>query len=178
MTELDIERGCNVIETAYGPVTVTSPCGYAVLEPMGNTRAIAALNGETVGVGTANDRFTWFGFSLSAGLDGVGNSDTVLGLASELGISGPVEVEGDRVVPVVRHSAKGSWLIFVLNLERRTAQVKLRPRCQIEKAYDLLSGSELSIAENAFQLKVPSWEVAVIRLHIVNQGATGDGCAI
>ena len=47
-------------------------------------------------------------------------------------------------------------------LEPKTARAKLRPRWQTKKAYDLLSGSEVSIVESAFELEIPSWEVAVI----------------
>ena len=161
VTEFDIEQGRNVIETTHGSAAITSPCGYAVLEPKDQTQAIASLNGQTVGVRTVDGRFTWLGFSLSAGFGNASHPDITLGLADALGIAGPVAIEGDHVVPVVRRSRKGGWLIFVLNLEHKTARARLRPRFQIEGAHDLLSGSELSITENAFELEIPSWEIAV-----------------
>ena len=43
------------------------------------------------------------------------------------GIEAPVAIEGDRVVPVVRRSRQGGWLVFVFNLERATAQRAAAP---------------------------------------------------
>ena len=173
VTEFDIQQGRNVIETDDGPVHLTSPCGYAILDPKGGTQPIASLNGETVGVRTADGRFTWFGFTLSAGLGDVGHSGMTLGLAHAAGVCAPVAVEGDDVVPVVRRSRKGGWLVFVLNLGRKTAQTIVRPRYQIAKAHDLLSGFELTVAENAFEITVPSWEIAVVHLVFLPHGKAG-----
>ena len=148
--------------TDNGPVHLTSPCGYAILDPKGGTQPIASLDGKTVGVRTADGRFTWFGFTLSAGFGDVGHSGITLGLANAAGVCAPVAVEGDDVVPVVRRSRKGGWLVFALNLGRKTAQAIVRPRFQIAKAHDLLSGAELAVAENAFEITIPSWEIAVV----------------
>ena len=164
VTQFDIAQGRNTIETIYGPAALTSPCGYATLEPRGDTQPIASLGGETVGVRTADGRLTWFGFTLSAGFGNVGHPGITLGVAGELGICAPVAVEGGQVVPVVRRSRAGGWLVFVLNLERDAAQVRLRPQFEIASACDLLAGSELSIAQNTFEIAVPPWEVAVIHL--------------
>ena len=162
VTKFDIEQGRNVVKTDYGPASITSPCGYAILEPHSGTQPIASLEGETVGIRTADGRFTWFGFTLSAGFDDVGHPQVTLGLVEELGIRSPVAFEGDHIVPVVRRSRSGGWLVFVLNLDREDARARLFPRWQTAQAYDLLSGSELPIAENAIDLTVKSWEVAVI----------------
>jgi hypothetical protein len=85
-----------------------------------------------------------------------------------VGIYVPIAIEGDHVVPAVRRSRKGGWLMFVINLGRKKAQAVLRPRFQIATAHDLLNGVELTIAENAFEIAVPSWEVAVV--HCTGQG--------
>ena len=162
VTEYDIEQGCNVVQTPHGPHPITSPCGYAVLEPRGETRAIASLDGATVGVQTADGRFTWYGLSLSAGFGDVGQPDLVLGMVGEAGIEAPVAIEGDRVVPIVRRSRQGGWLVFVFNLERAAAQVKLCPRWRITRARDLIAQVDLAVEDHAFQLKVDQWEVAVI----------------
>ena len=162
ITEYDIELGLNVLETPYGPVAVETPCGYAVLEPTGGTQAVASLGDETVAVRTSDGRFTWYGLTLSAGFGDVGASLLTLGIASEAGIAAPVETEGDRVVPVVRRSRLGGWLVFVFNLERRDAQVILRPRWRTGRARNLLTGAELPVTDGAFQLTVERWGVAVV----------------
>ena len=162
VTEHDIAQGNNVVETLYGPVTITSPCGYAVLEPRVGTQAIASLDGATVAVRTADGRFTWYGLTLSAGFGDVGDPRLVLGLADEFEIKAPVTVEGDRVVPIVRRSRRGGWLVFLFNIERREARVTLRPRWQAVSAEDLLTGSSVPLADNGMEVAVEPWGVAVI----------------
>ena len=162
VTGYDIEQGRNVLVTPYGPVALTSPSGYAVLEPQGETEAIASLGGDTVAVRTADGRFTWYGLTLSAGFGDVGSPSLVLGLARDAEVHAPVAVEGDRVVPVVRRSRQGGWLVFVFNLERTDAQATLRPRWQTERVTDLLTGSEVAVNGNTFQLTVDQWSVGVV----------------
>ena len=162
VTKSDIEDGRNAIETTYGPVRLTSPCGYAILEPKGDTEPIAWLGGQIVGVRTADGRFSWFGFALSADFGNVGHPGIALGLAQAAGVCAPIATEGDHVVPVLRRSRKGGWLVFVLNLDRETAQAVLRPRHQIASAHDLLGGSELTVTGNSFGLSVPPWDIAVV----------------
>ena len=89
VTAYDIEQGRNVLETPYGPAAITSPCGYAVLEPQGDTRGIATIEGQTVAVQTADGRFMWFGLTLSAGFGDVGQPDLVRGLTREAGVAPP-----------------------------------------------------------------------------------------
>ncbi|MCZ6677375.1 MAG: beta-galactosidase [Candidatus Poribacteria bacterium] len=162
VTTDDIAAGQNGVETPYGAVTITSSCGYALLQPRDDTRAIASLDGNTVAVQTADGRFTWFGFTLSAGFGDVGQPDLVLGLTAEVGIQPPVAVEGDRVVPVARRSHRGGWLLFAFNLERREARVTLRPRWRTVRAHDLLNHCDVPIQNDALQLVIPPCEVAVI----------------
>jgi len=162
VTEYDIIQGRNVLETPYGPVKITSPCGYAVLQPCGDTQAIALLNDETVAVRSPDSRFIWYGLTLSAGFGNVGLPALVLGLTEEFGIKPQVAVEGDRVVPIVRQSCRGGWLLFVFNLERREAHVTLQPRWQTIRAYDLLAQRDVPVFDDAFQLVIEPWGVAVI----------------
>ena len=100
--------------------------------------------------------------SLSAGFGDVGQPDLVLGMVGEAGIAAPVAIEGDRVVPVVRRSRQGGWLVFVFNLERAAAQVKLCPRWRTTRARDLIAQGDLAVEDNAFRLEIDQWEVAVI----------------
>ena len=162
VTPYDIECGQNVVETPYGPVTITSPCGYAVLQPRGDTQSIASLGDETVAVRSADGRFTWYGLTLVAGFGDVGHPDLVLGLTSEFGVQPPVDIKGDRVVPVTRRSRLGGWLIFVFNLERTPAQVTLQPRWPFAEAHDLLAQADILVSDGAFQLAIEPWGMAVI----------------
>ncbi|MCY3957933.1 MAG: beta-galactosidase [Chloroflexi bacterium] len=162
VTAYDIEQGRNMLETSYGPVAITSPCGYAVLEPRGEMQGIASIEGQTVGVQSADGRFTWYGLTLSAGFGDVGQPDLVRGLTREAAIAPPVAVDGDRVVPIVRRSRQGGLLLFVFNLEGGTASSRLRPRERILGARDLLAGRDLDIRDNGFDLEIPQWDVAVV----------------
>ena len=162
VTEYDIEQGRNVLQTPHGPASITSPCGYAVLEPFGDTQAVASLGEETVAVSSADGRFTWYGLTLSAGFGDVGQPDLVLGLVKEAGVEAPVAIEGDRVVPVVRRSRQGGWLVFVFNLERAAARVTLRPRWPVSAARELLGQADLDVEDNAFQLEIEPWSRAVV----------------
>jgi len=162
VTEYDITQGWNILETPYGPVPITSPCGYAVLEPRGDTQAIAILGDETLAVRTGDGRFTWYGLTLSAGFGDIGDPGIVLALTDDAGVEPPVAVEGDRVVPIVRRSRQGGWLVFAFNIERAEARATLRPRGQIGHATDLLTGSEMALQEGGFDLRIGPWGVAVV----------------
>ena len=162
VTDYDIEEKRNLLSSPQGAHEVTSPCGYAVLEPVGDTRTIATLDGASVGVRTVDGRFTWYGLTLSAGFGDIGQPEVVQGLLDETGIEAPVVIEGDPVVPVVRRSRQGGWLVFVFNLERATAQVQLRPRWPITAARDLLREADLAVEDNAIGLTIDQWEVAVV----------------
>ena len=83
----DITAGCNVLETDYGAVNVTTPCGYAKLQPSNGSRSAASLNGSTVAVSAMGGRFTWFGLTLSAGFGNTGNPAIVEGLLADAGVS-------------------------------------------------------------------------------------------
>ena len=92
----------------------------------------------------------------------MGQPDLVRGLTREAGVTPLVAVEGDRVVPIVRRSRQGGWLAFVFNLERNRARSRLRPRGRIAGARDLLAGNDLGVEDNAFDLEIAPWEVAVV----------------
>ena len=95
VTESDIAHGRNVLETPQGPVPITTPCGYAILEPQGSTQAIARIGDHTVGVRTGDGRVTWYGLTLAAGFGDVAPPAIVEAAAADAGVSVPVMVEGD-----------------------------------------------------------------------------------
>ena len=162
VTPYDIAEGQNTIKTPYGQVTAQTPCGYAILEPRNDTQSIASLGGDTVAVQTKDQRFTWYGLTLSAGFGDVGQSDLVLGLTDEFGLHPAVSIEGDRVVPIARKSRRGGWLLFAFNIEPQQAHVTLRPKWKTNHAHDLLAHRDVPITDGALQLVIEPWEVAVI----------------
>ena len=107
-------------------------------------------------------RFTWFGLTLSAGFGDVGAAEIILGLAEEAGVAPIVALAGDGVVPVVRRSRQGGWLVFAFNLQRTVAQVCLRPRWDSSRAQNLLGGAELALHEHSFAVQIEPWSVAVV----------------
>ncbi len=162
VTPYDIRRGENRLETPYGPVSVISPCGYAVLEPVGDSTAIAWLGDQVVAMRSGDGRFTWYGLTLSAGFEDAGHPSLVLGLVREAGIEPPVALSGDPLVTTVRRSRQGGWLIFVFNLERTAAQATLRPPWRTGSARDLLSGREAGLEDGAFRVRIEPWDVGVL----------------
>ena len=162
VTPHDIEEGRNIVQTPYGRATIQSPCGYAILEPLKDTRPIGVLGDEVVVVETGDRRFTWFGLTLSAGFGDVGQPLQVLGLTNEFGVRPTVFVEGDGVVPITRKSRRGGWLVFAFNVEPQQAHVTLYPKWSISHAYDLLAQRDIPITDGTFQLVVDPWEVAII----------------
>ena len=143
VTTADISQGRAVVETPYGSLPFESPAGYAVLEPQHGAEAIASIDGRTVAVRTPDGRCAWYGFSLAAGFGDVGSEDILLGLLSDCGIETPVELRGDRVIPVVRESVQGGRLIFLFNVEARDASVSFTPSWATSTARDLLTSEDL-----------------------------------
>ena len=162
VTPHDIEEGRNIIETPYGKATIQTPCGYAILESLKDTRSAGVLGNDIVVVETEDRRFTWFGFTLSAGFGDVGQPLLVLGLTNEFGVRPTVFVEGNGVVPIARKSRRGGWLVFAFNVKPQQAHVTLYPKWETKHAHDLLAQRDVPIVDSAFRLVIEPWEVAVI----------------
>lgn len=177
VTEKDIATGNNRIQTSFGDHVVTSPRGYLVLQPTGkDTEEIATLNGECVAVRTSDGRFTWYGIPLSGedlyGFSSIAKghgeaADTriVLGEVSRAGIEIPISIQGDKVVSAVRISRQGGHLVFLFNLEPKTAEVVLMPGWKISAATDLITNSSVPISNNSLKTSIQPWGVGV--LHFV-----------
>ena len=161
VTDLDISKGGATAETLYGTLPFESETGYAVLEPLPGTEAIASIDGQTVATRTADGKFTWYGFSLSAGFGDIGSPDILYGILHDSGIQAPVAMDGDHVIPVVRESVMGSPLLFLFNIERRDADVYFLP-WGAGSARDLLTGENLPMDGEYFHIVVPQWGVGVI----------------
>ena len=82
----------------------------------------------------------------------------------EAGIEAPLQIEGSRVVPIVRGSTKGGDLAFIFNFERSEAKVTVRPKQAPSAVRDLLVQSDLPLDGGTFQLTIPPWKHAVVHL--------------
>ena len=71
-------------------------------------------------------------------------------------------MDGDRVIPVVRESARGGRLLFLFNVEGRDANVSFSPRWSTANASDLLTGEEIMRDSECFGITVPQWGVCVV----------------
>ena len=176
ITERDILEGRNTLVTEYGNFQITSPCQYAILEPGDRARPIATLGDRVVGVRSADRRLTWFGLSLSltsstgtpgqpsspANSTGVGHPDLVLPLFRSVGIRSWFNIRGDRLVAFRRQSRRGGSLVFLLNVEQRTARATVTPTWQIRSATDVHSREELAIKNGGFEVEIPFGGVHVI----------------
>lgn len=164
VTAYDIAEGRNGLETPFGKVAIATPCGYAVLEALGDTEAWAKLGEEVVGVRSADGVFTWLGLTLSAGFGDSGVPELVLGLVEEAGIGAPVRITGGDVVPIARRSRLGGRLVFLFNLERTAVDVRVECRWDIRRAEDLFAQRPLSLLDDAtgFALRIDPWEMAVV----------------
>lgn len=162
VNEFDISQGRGTVSTPHGRLSLDSPMGYAVLEPAPDAIAIASINDQTVAVQTPDRRRTWYGFSLTAGFADADRAVILLGILRDSGIEAPVAMDGDRVIPVVRESAKSGRLVFLFNVERRDANVFFAPRWNVVTARDLLTGEILPQDGDFFHAAVSQWGVGVI----------------
>ena len=66
VADLDVRAGKNVVQMECGSFALPAGTTYSILEPQGDTAPIATIGDEVVGVRSADGRFTWYGFALSA----------------------------------------------------------------------------------------------------------------
>ena len=78
------------------------------------------------------------------------------------GVESWFDIQGDRVVAFRRGSKQGGSLIFLLNLENKTAQTTVKPRWGITTAEDLLESNSLPLTHGAFEIEMTFGEVRVI----------------
>ena len=175
VNDFDVRAGKNIVKMACGDFEVPPSTTYSILEPHGSTKPIATIGDKVVGVQSADRRFTWYGFSLSATAStnitgqpassspaALVHNDVALSMLEEVGIDSWFEITGDRVVAFRRGSTQGGSLVFLLNVEDKMAKTTVKPRWGITEANDLLEGKVLSLSEGAFQLEMSFGEVRVI----------------
>ena len=175
VADFDVRAGKNVVQMECGSFALPAGTTYSILEPQGDTAPIATIGDEVVGVRSADGRFTWYGFALSATASsevtgqpgapapvGLVHDEVATALLATAGVEPWFALTGDRVVAFRRRSRQGGSLIFALNVERCTAQVRVQPRWQISAARDLLRERDIALGDGAFELTLGFGEVAVI----------------
>ena len=95
-----------------------------------------------------------------------GNADfaqhAALALLENAGIESWFTISGDRIVAFRRGSKQGGSLVFLLNVENRSAKTRVKPRWGISAADDLLQDRELRLEDGAFEVEMACGEVRVI----------------
>jgi len=169
----DVRAGKNILKMACGEFPLPSSTTYSILEPRGDMAPVATIGGHVVGVQSADGRLTWLGFTLSAteptnSTDQRAspvarvNDDVALSLLKHAGVESWFEIVGDRVVAFRRGSKQGGSLVFLLNVEDKTAKARVRARWGITAATDLLKNEELPLTGGAFEIEMSFGEVRVI----------------
>ena len=165
VTDQDIDSGKNVLVTDYGETAITNECGYSVIRVSGQSRAIATLENQVVGMETKDRKLTWFGLSLSAAFGDIGAPDFILPLFKSFGVTSPIELGGDKLVAMRRPSKLGGWLLFLFNLEFRPAESIIRFGSAVREAIDLLKGESLPVTNSCCHVKVDPGAVMVLYLN-------------
>lgn len=175
VADFDVRAGKNIVQMECGTFTLPAGTTYSILEAQGDTAPIATIGDEVVGVRSADGRFTWYGFALSATASsavtgqpgapapaGLVHDEVATALLATASVEPWFAITGDRIIAFRRHSRQGGSLIFALNVERRTARTRVQPRWQIDVARDLLEERNLALCDGAFELTLGFGEVAVI----------------
>ncbi len=172
----DVATAANVLRTEFGEYPVAAPCQYLILEPQGGMKPIAHIGDDVVGVQSADGRFTWYGISLCCTdatavsgqpmtdqkTTGVVHPDVALPLVSRHGIAPVCRFAGDRLVAYRRGSQLGGSLLFLLNVERRTARTTVTPEWPVTAVTDLLTEAELPVNAGAFEITLEFGDVRVL----------------
>ncbi|MCY4374107.1 MAG: beta-galactosidase [Spirochaetaceae bacterium] len=161
--------GSGVLSGAFGHLVIREQTGYAVLEPAGDSRVLARLDGAAVGVERADRRLAWLALSPATAFGGTAPASLVLPLLASRGVCPPVAMAGDRVVPLRRRSRTGRDLLFLFNPSLRHASARVTPSWPITRATDLIAArdGELEVAANGFDL---AFGPASVRVVAVDRG--------
>ncbi len=141
--------GSGVLTGAFGHLAVPEPVGHAVVEPAGDSRVLARLDGAVVGVERADRRLAWLALSPATAFGGTAPASLVLPLLAGRGVRPPVAVTGDRIVPLRRRSRTGRDLLFLLNPSLRHAAARVTPSWPITRAADVLAERDAELAVTA-----------------------------
>ncbi len=175
INQFDVKAGRNVVAMPGGEFELPADTAYAMLEPRGDMQAIAHIGDRCVGVQSADGRFTWYGFSLSAtsstnvsgmpyepGSGPLVHDDVAISMLGGAGVGSWFEITGDQLVAFRRGSKQGGSLVFLINVEDRIAKTTVKPRWGITTAHDLLNDQALALADGAFEIELAYGEVGVV----------------
>ena len=162
LTERDIEKGANVLRTESASFKMTGACNYANLKTIGESKTFATFGDEVVGVQTRNKQFTWTTFTLSSVFNASVLYELLLPLIKACNLKPAFEIQSDKAIVLCRQSALRGWLIFVFNLEEKSAKVKITPSFALSQARDLLGTESLSVKDNSFIINVNPRTVSLV----------------
>ena len=175
VNDFDLRTGNNILKMPCGEFELPASTTYSILEPRGRAQPIATIGDKVVGAQSADGRFTWFGFTLSAtsstkvtgqpgspGPAALVHDTVAQAMLEDAGVAPRFEITGDRLVAFRRGSNQGGSLIFLINVEDKTANARVKPQWGIKAARDLLEDRELSLTEGAFEIDLSFGEVRVI----------------
>ncbi|MSO21696.1 MAG: hypothetical protein EXQ58_00270 [Acidobacteria bacterium] len=165
LTGDDIRRGENQLRTENSSFKMTGKCNYVGLDLTGKTRAIAWYGNEVVGMETPGKRFTWFTFSLATALKNPACDQLLLSMMNSFGVEAPVKSQGDRVIIQRTKSRMGGWLLFLFNLEQKSAQIQIEPTWDFSAAEDSIEKTPLRVQAGRFGLSVVAGGVKVVYVH-------------
>ena len=134
------------------------------MEPAGDSRVLARLDGAVVGVERADRRLAWLALSPATAFGGTAPASLVLPLLAGRGVRPPVAVTGDRIVPLRRRSRTGRDLLFLLNPSLRHAAARVTPSWPITRAADVLAerDAELEVTAGGLDLAFGPGSVRVV----------------
>ena len=161
--EIDRQSDRRMFKSIYGDIEIQTPCQYAILHPLEDAEVLGTIDGRVVAVRCAKQRFTWFGFPLSALTQREAIPDALLQpLLEAVNITPLVQIAGDPLAAFQRNSRLGGRLIFLMNLYERTAESIVTVSPTPDRAYDLLGRQELAIRDGSFSVTLTFGQVMVI----------------
>ncbi len=160
-TEREIGGEIGTLTTEFGELNMPAGRRCALLSSFGSIETIANFDSKVVGIQTKDRKFTWFSFPLAQERS-QDLQKLIIRLVTSFGIKEPVKSQGDRVAIRCGRSKIGGWLVFVFNLEEKSASVQLEPSWEFSKAQDLLMEQILVVEEHRFRVNVKSGTVKVI----------------
>ena len=161
VTDKDIREGRNILKSEFGERVIKNACDYVILTPGENTRPIATIGEDVVGVQTLDKKFTWFGLPLAAAVE----NDSPVGLLPTLldsfGVRSPVTTEGGPLVAFRRDSKRGGSLVFLVNVEPCPTKATIKPDWPVRSVLDLRQNETVAYENGSFSVGLDAGEVGV-----------------
>jgi len=164
ITQEDIEKGNNILETSLGRYEIVKPTRYIVLEPKNKSEAIASLNGKIVGIENVNKNFSWYGFPL----DSLSEQERFYNeLIHKNNIFQQVCLNTEKVIPIVRKSNESGILIFLFNLNEKKITCEVVSKIDIKSSVDLINDKTLELSNNIFNVEIQKLGLSIIHCEYI-----------